>query len=447
MRPVAAESTVLGIVLSKPEAYWQVADLLCSDDFSLPAHKAIWGAINGGAVDGVLVDAVSLSEAQPALSSVAYELAGGYFSAANLLGYAELVKKSAERRRLQALAPAIAQAETYEDALAILATARPRQTEKLASMRDGIAEMVVQLQRRYDGGEVSGVTSGIESLDAITAGFSTGLIILAARPSMGKSAAAMQFAAAAGRSLVFSMEMTKGQLAERMVSHVGRIPCDWLKFPLQAPDHASARIMEASRTVYDLPVIIDDSSTQTAESISARARQIYMQEPVKLIVIDHLGLVMRPRGGGNDASELGLVTSTFKRLSKDLDVPVILLCQLNRGLEQRADKRPMLSDLRDSGRIEEDADVVIAIYRDAYYNKEADNKAEFLILKQRGGELGTAWAEANLGEMRFDSTTPRPAGDPGIAAGGRGFAANGYQGQKSGSRANVDRFVERVGFT
>jgi replicative DNA helicase len=147
--------------------------------------------------------------------------------------------------------------------------------------------------------------------------------------------------------------------------------------------------------------VIDDSSNITADTICARIRQSHMISPLSVAVIDHLGIIARQ--GRNDASELGNITTMLKGLAKDLDIPVVLLCQLNRKVEERADKRPMLSDLRDSGRIEEDADVVVFLYRPEYYNLEPAGFVEFIVAKNRDGETGSAWAASRLANMRLES--------------------------------------------
>lgn len=401
------ECAVLGALLLAPECFWSVAELVTDADFLQPQHRRLWLAIRDQLSQGKPADAIMLGEDYPDLSSFAVELASTSPGAGNVLGWAGIVKRDGERQRIQQAGKRIAISESYDEALALLDAVRPTQTAKLKTARDGLREMVAALQARYDGAEVTGIPTGLATLDTLTGGWQPGnLVVIAGRPGMGKSALMVQSCAAAGRALLVSLEMTACELTERLVSHVGHVPLNWLRKPLDAPEYASGRVLEASRPVSSMPLMIDDSTGLTVEIICSRARQAHLQSPLRLVVVDHLGLVSRP--GIKDASELGQVTSALKRLAKDLAIPVLLLCQLNRGLEQRADKRPTLADLRDSGRIEEDSDVVIALYRERYYREDADDLAEAIVLKARSGERGTAWARADLGVMRFEPAEARP---------------------------------------
>ena len=406
----AAES-LLGALMLAPERFWAVSEVVGADDFD-GLDRRLWLAIRDQVTKGEPVDYVTIAEVASDLASHAAELGSGTLTPANALVYANVLRREGEARRLKRAGHAIAVCADYDEAQALLAAVRPRQAQKLKTVKDGLSEMVEALQRRYDQGEVSGVPTGLDTLDKITAGWQSGnLIVVAARPGMGKTAMAVQSAIAAGRSLVFSLEMTAGELTERTVAHVGRVPLKWMRFPLEAPDHASAAVLESSKQVAKLELLIDDSPSLSVDSICSRARQAHMQSPLSLIVVDHLGLIARP--GKHDPSELGAITAQLKRLAKDLGIPVVLLCQLNRGLEARADKRPTLSDLRDSGRIEEDADVVIGLYREGYYVEKTDNLAELIVLKNRSGEKKTAWAIADLGVMRFEPSEARPDSETG----------------------------------
>jgi replicative DNA helicase len=420
-RELEAEGAVLGALMLSGEAYWKVADLIRAEDFADGDNAALFALIRDLVKEGKPADSVTIGERDESLYGLARDYESQVPSVAAVMAYAGIVRDRAEKRRLRRAGQAIAGCESYEAAQALLAAVRPSQSQRVKSAMDGIAEMVDALQRRYDAtGAVSGVPTGIESLDLLTSGWQAGdLIICAARPSMGKTIFALQAALAAGRSLIFSLEMTAGKLIERAVSHVGHIPHRWIRFPTapETPTYAGERICDVAGEVGKLPLLIDDSSGLTVDAICSRARQAHMAEPLRLIVVDHLGLISRP--GKHDPSELGQITTQLKGLAKTLGVPVLLLCQLNRGLESRNDKRPLLSDLRDSGRIEEDADTVIALYRDWYYNppkRDARGELpphylEILIRKARDGELGTAWAIANLSHMRLESCEqPESAG-------------------------------------
>jgi replicative DNA helicase len=452
-----AEAKVLGGLMYDNTAFWRVADRLSDADFAFEGNRTLFRLIGDQLREGKPADAVTLGDLCPELLVYAVELQRNAYTSANVPAYADIVRQHGERRRLREAGDRIAQCADYEDALGILATVRPHQARAVKSVTDGLKEMVANLQRRYDAdGKVSGVPTGWDSLDALTSGFQPGnLIIIAARPGMGKSAVALQAAIAAGRTFYGSLEMTAGELTERAAAHVGNFPHRWMRFPADAPDNPfdlarlSATTMDdegkpftefgamlhyVCQRVAKLPLLIDDTAGVTADAAFSRARQAHMVAPLKLAIFDHLGLFDRP--GKHDPSELGLITAGGKRLAKELEIPVVILCQLNRGLEQRPNKRPQLSDLRDSGRIEEDADVVIGLYRDEYYHPDPSNPlagyAEATVLKNRSGELGTAWARSRLSCMRLEScdAPERPAVGPANTHATAGFQARGAGSRK-----------------
>jgi len=446
-RPLEAEQAVLGGLMLDPSAIVRVSDLLTAGDFQHKGHQLIFRAIKELFEAGSPYDAVTLGEwfesrgQSGAVQGGSYliDLASGTPSAANIRAYAEIVAKVSETARVRSAGQRIALASTYAEGQALLADAAPRRSSALKSVKDGLGEMVESLQRRFDAsGDVTGVPTGIASLDALTGGWQPGnLIIAAGRPGMGKSAFAVQAAIAAERALFVSLEMTAGELIERAVCNVGHIPNRWFRFPKEAPDHAMERIGEASKQVAGLRLSFDDSPSLNMDAIECVIRQAHMADPLRLIVVDHLGIIGRE--GKHDASELGAITARMKRLAKEI-APVLLLCQLNRGLESRTDKRPMLSDLRDSGRIEEDADMVIGMYRESYYAEHKDPDADYLellIRKNRSGEQATAWALARLGEMRLESAD-EPVRHVAANEGGGGFAAYSGKGNqpRNGPRAS-----------
>lgn len=424
-----AEYAVLGSLLVDNAAFWRVADKLTETDFADETNRRLFEAIAADVKAGRTCDPFTLADSHgEELGGYALDLQRTQASTANVGTYADAVRRQAEQRRLRRAGQAIASCESYEAAQTLLAAVRPRQAQALKGVKDGLREMVEAMQRRYDAdGSVSGVPTGLESLDTLTAGWQPGnLIIVAGRPGMGKSVFALQAALAAGRTFYGSLEMTAGELVERAVSNVGQLPHRWIRFPLEAPDHASAAVMAGSQAVAQLPLLIDDAPGLSADAMFSRIRQAHLADPLNLVIIDHLGLFDRP--GKHDPSELGLITSGAKRLAKELGVPVILLCQLNRGLESRTDKRPVLSDLRDSGRIEEDADVVIGLYREEYYKRgPMDGYLEVIVLKNRSGEKGTAWARALFSQMRMETCDEpeRPADDVGEPVSRTGFQARG----------------------
>ena len=405
MNPTEPEYALLGCLLTANDAYWKVADKVSADDFYQPENRDLFLAIAAGVKAGLPVDPFTLAESHgEAMASYAMPLWSSGLPSSSV-AYADAVRRQGEKRRLCMAGQEITRCATFEEAQAALAKVRPSQTAKIKTVKDAIGEMVEALQRRYDAdGGVSGVPTSLESLDNLTSGWQPGnLIIVAARPGMGKSVFALQAGLAAGRSFYASLEMTAAELGERAASNIGGFPHRWLRFPHEAPDNALAAVHAASREAIGHPMLIDDSTGLGADAIFSRVRQAHMVSPVTMAVIDHLGLIDRP--GKHDPSELGLITSGAKRLAKDLGIPVMLLCQLNRGLESRTCRRPTLSDLRDSGRIEEDADVVIGLYRDEYYPRDGAllGYLEAIVLKNRSGEKGTAWAKSLLSMMRLES--------------------------------------------
>jgi replicative DNA helicase len=434
-RGVEAEQAVLGGVMLRQEAYWRVAEMLTADDFSLPAHALIWQAMQNAMQAGKPVDAVTLGEwfeAQGKAHHVqngAYliELAGTTPSAANIVAYAEIVAKASERRRVQDAGKRIALAEDYAEAQALLANVRPQQAARLKTATDGLREMMDALQARFEATSVvTGTPTGLLSLDEITGGWQAGdLIGIGGSTSSGKTAFALQSAIHAGRCYYASLEMMAAQLLERVVSNVGKIPYRYLRFPREAPSDILDDLWSAAAKAKELPLIVDDQPGLTVEQVSARARQLHMQEPLRLVVVDHLNLLRRPRK--NDAAELGEIAIALKNLAKELAVPVMVLVQLNRGAGK---DRPELSAFRNSGEIEEALDTAVMVYRDEYHSPNGPLKgyAEFIVRKQRQGERNvTAWAKSYLSQMRFESCDePDQSTGKAEGANGRGgFASYG----------------------
>lgn len=417
------EEALLGCLLRDNATYWQVAATVTADDFSTGTYRQLFGLITGEIKAGNACDPFTLTD------SAGYDLgmaalkiwdAGGATSMVE--SYGEAVRKNGEARRLKQAGANISVCESYEDAQRLLAAVRPTQAQRVKTVRDGLSEMVEAIQRRYDAdGAVSGIPTGIDGLDELTSGWQAGnLIVVAARPGMGKTAFALQAALVAGRALFFSLEMTAGELTERAVANLGQFPLKWITRPKdeETPDYASARVLEASKMLAKVSLLVDDQPSQTVDAICSRARQAHMQEPLSMVIVDHLGLIARP--GKHDPSELGVVTSQLKRLAKDLGISVVLLCQLNRGLESRTDKRPVMADLRDSGRIEEDADIVICLYRAEYYGEKPEGFVELIVRKNRSGERGTAFAVSRLAQMRMESTDEKPDTGPASPTGSNG---------------------------
>jgi replicative DNA helicase len=260
-----------------------------------------------------------------------------------------------------------------------------------------------------EGTPITGTPSGFDDLDNITGGFQPGnLIILAARPAMGKSALMANFAenAALGSNkavALFSLEMSEGELAQRFIASQASIKGDDLRKG-RVPQARWGKILQASSRLAQSKLFIDDSSDLSVLDVRAKARRLAQQnaDGLGLILIDYLQLMRAAGGVDNRVEQIGQISRGLKTLARELDVPVIALSQLNRGVEQRTDKRPVLSDLRESGSIEQDADLVMFVYRDDYYDKESEREgiADLIIAKHRNGGLGTV-------ELTFQKEFPR----------------------------------------
>jgi replicative DNA helicase len=264
-------------------------------------------------------------------------------------------------------------------------------------------------------GEVTGITTGFTDLDKITAGMQPGdLIIVAGRPSMGKTALALNIAVTAAMStykghnahvLVFSLEMGREQLVRRMMCSEGRVDASRVRIGSIAHDDWP-RLIEAANILSQTPIYIDDTAALTAMEVRAKSRRLMSEHGLDLIIVDYLQLMRaNVKSGENREREISEISRALKNLAKELDVPVIALSQLNRALESRQDKRPMLADLRESGAIEQDADVIMFVYRDEVYNKDTPDIgiAEVIIGKQRNGPIGTVKLRFANKFTRFDN--------------------------------------------
>lgn len=405
----AYEQAVIGAMMLDESGYWRIADALTSADFVDSRNAEIFDAIAELCHKGKPVDPVTMGDVLPQHAQYLCDVCASC-TTANIRHYADEVRALAESRRVKVAGQRIVATNcTFAEAQRLLADVAPRNTNAAKPIKAYMADALALMQKRCDDGDtVTGLPTGIEGLDAITAGLQPGtLTILAARPSMGKTALALQIAVRTAlrkkRVAVFELEMTGVQLSERAVSLISSVPFAKIKSPGLLDEADWPKITEAYRKLEVSSLIVDESGTQTIETICAKVRQLHMQEPLSLVIIDHLGLLDLP-GKGNTVNETGQVTKALKALAKDLEIPVICLVQLNRNLEQRADKHPVLSDLRESGRIEEDADLVLMLYRDDYYNPNSPAKgcAELLVRKNREGETGVIGLLAKLNVMRFE---------------------------------------------
>lgn len=429
---VEAEQSVLGGILLDTSAWDKVTDLLSEHDFYRNDHRFIWRHIGRLNEQAKPVDVITLAESLE--SSGELEKVGGLIylgslaqnvpSAANIRRYAEIVRERAIMRQLVTVGSDIA-TSAYNpggrDAGQLLDEAESKVmqiSEQGERGRQGfigmpplltqVVERIESLYSRENTSEVTGIATGFTDLDRMTSGLQPGdLVIVAGRPSMGKTAFSINIAEnvaiESGRAVaIFSMEMGGAQLAMRMIGSVGRLNQHTLRTgQLEADDWS--RMTHALGQLNDAPIFIDETAGLNALELRSRARRLERQNRkineqgietpgLGLIVIDYIQLMSSPAGRNseNRATEISEISRSLKSLAKELKVPVIALSQLNRSLEQRPNKRPVMSDLRESGAIEQDADLILFIYRDEVYNPDSPDKgkAEIIVGKQRNGPIG-----------------------------------------------------------
>ncbi len=445
---VEAEQSVLGGLLIDNSAWDRAGDLLTETDFYRFEHKQIFGALGKLINAGKPADVVTVFEELTSLGKAAdcgglkylNDLAQSVPSAANLRRYAEIVRERAILRKLVTTSDEIATAALAPQGRAVteildeaegkifrIGEEGSRSKQGFQSMDQLVVQLIDRVNELAEQGaeDVTGVRTGFYDLDRMTAGLQPGdLIILAARPSMGKTAFAINIGenVAINEGLpvvIYSMEMGAAQLALRMVGSIGRIDQGHLRTGRLADDEWS-RLSEAVDKLGKAAIFIDESPGLSPSEVRARARrQARMCGQLGLIIVDYLQL-MSGNGGANEenrATVVGEISRGLKALAKELRCPVIALSQLNRSVETRPDKRPMMSDLRESGAIEQDADIIMFIYRDEYYTKEECKEpgvAEIIIAKQRNGPVGTVKLAFQRMHTKFENLAPgyvSPAGD------------------------------------
>ncbi|QDH69974.1 replicative DNA helicase [Marilutibacter alkalisoli] len=430
---VEAEQAVLGGLMLAPEAWDRVADHITETDFYRRDHQLIFRAISELARKAKPYDAVTLGEwfesmglgEQVAGGAYLIELASTTPSAANIRAYAEIVRDKAILRQLIDVGTGIVNdgyqpegrdsSEILDEAerqVLAIAQASSEGKNDFTSVHQALTAAFDELQTRYaNGGAITGLPTGYTEFDELTAGLQkTDLIILAARPAMGKTTLALNMAEyAAFRSkqpvAIFSMEMSSSQLAMRLISSVGRVNAQRLRTG-QLEDEDWSRVTSAIRQLREVKIFIDDEPGLSPTKLAAKARRLKREHGLGLIVIDYLQLMSVPGNNENRATEISEISRSLKGLAKELEVPVIALSQLNRSLETRTDKRPVMADLRESGAIEQDADMIVFIYRDDYYNKENSpdkGLAEVIIGKQRSGPTGAVKLKFFGEYTRFDN--------------------------------------------
>lgn len=420
---VEAEQSVLGGLLLDNLAWDRAADLLTDSDFYRHEHRLIYAAIAVLVSASKPADVITVFEQLQSLGKaedcggLAYlnALAQSVPSAANMRRYAEIVRERSILRKLIHASDEIATSafnpqgrpvttilDDAEMRIFKIGEEGSRQRQGFQGIDKLVVQLIDRVQELHDSGaqEVTGVRTGFYELDRMTAGLQKGdLIVLAARPSMGKTAFALNIAEHVAVQeglpvLVFSMEMGAAQLALRLVGSIGRIDQGNLRTG-RLKNEEWERLTEAVEKLGQVQMYIDETAALTSSELRARARRMARQfgGTLGLIVVDYLQLMSGSSSSEeNRATEIGEISRGLKALAKELQCPVIALSQLNRSVESRTDKRPMMSDLRESGAIEQDADIITFIYRDEYYTKDACKEpgvAEIIIAKQRNGPVGT----------------------------------------------------------
>ncbi|WDD98350.1 replicative DNA helicase [Thalassomonas actiniarum] len=430
-----AEQSVIGGLLLDNETWDRVSERVVAADFYSRAHRVIFESIGALIELGEPVDLITLSESLE--NDQKLEDAGGFVylaemmkntpSAANITAYAEIVRERAVTREMISVANEIAEAgydtqgRTSADLLDFAETKVFKIAEQRANKSEGPENITSVLEKTVDRIEklyqqphdgVTGVSTGFADLDKMTAGMQpSDLIIVAARPSMGKTTFAMNLAENAAMmedkpALIFSLEMPSEQLMMRMLASLGRIDQTKIRTG-QLDDEDWARLSSTMGLMMEQgKMYIDDAAGLTPTDVRSRARRIARDHGgLSMIMIDYLQLMRVPALSDNRTLEISEISRSLKALAKELEVPVIALSQLNRSLEQRADKRPVNSDLRESGAIEQDADLIMFIYRDEVYHDDSEFKgmAEIIIGKQRNGPIGRVPLTFQGQFSRFDN--------------------------------------------
>ncbi|WP_349826691.1 replicative DNA helicase [Brevibacterium litoralis] len=424
---IDAEISVLGSMLMSKDAIADVVENLKGEDFYKPAHETVYDAILDLYARGEPVDAVTLADdlkKKGDLSRVGgapylYTLITSVPTAANAPYYANIVRESAVLRKLVEAGTRIVQMgfdgdgdtdEVVNRAQAeIYSVTERRSAEDYVHIGEILEEVAEEIERFGEvGDDTAGVPTGFSEFDELTNGLHGGqMIVIAARPGMGKSTLALDFARSAAighkqTSAVFSLEMSKNELVMRLLSAESSIPLQNLRRGDLSPQDWTTLASTMAR-INEAPMFIDDSPNMALTEIRAKARRLKQQHDLKLIVVDYLQLMTSGKRVESRQQEVSEFSRSLKLLAKELDVPVIALSQLNRSSEQRTDKRPMVSDLRESGSIEQDADMVLLIHRDDMYDKESPNagEADIIIAKHRAGPTGDITVAFQGARSRF----------------------------------------------
>ena len=413
---IEAEEALLGAIIIDIDAYWAVSDLLKPEHFYKTLHRQVYTAMKGLIDAGLAVDAITLPEVLEAKFNIPYQEAINFIADAqvhapisfNAANYARIIHSVAMRRMLNAAAGRIATlasdestpiGEVLESAeRAIFGVTDGHTTGNVTTIKEAAYDLYeTTLERRTNGGGMVGIPTGYKELDHMLDGLQASqLVTLAARPGMGKTALSNCIAlnvAKQGKAVaVFNLEMSTEQLMQRLLSIESGLPLQSIRRG-ELDDNQWHLFSEATGRISNMRIFLDDTPGVTPSQLRARCRRLHAEHGIDLVIIDYLGLMEGDaKNYQNQTALVSYVSRQLKKLSRELNTTVLALSQLNRAVEQRADKHPTLSDLRDSGSVEQDSDTVMFIYRDDYYNPDTSDRpniAEIQIAKQRQGATGT----------------------------------------------------------
>ena len=445
---VEAEQSLLGGLLIDNTAWDRLGGVLSDKDFYRPEHALIYKVITRLVSDNHPADVITVHDAIKSeqggdLVSVDYlnSLAQNTPSSANIKGYADIVRDRSILRRLIEVSDSIVNSAFVPEGRSVRTLLDEAESRILQIGEDGsrkadyleiepllrsVVARIDELYNRQGGSDITGIATGFIDLDTQTSGLQKGdLVIVAGRPSMGKTALALNIAENVALSeglpvVIFSMEMSGEQLASRLLGSVGRVDQSRMRTG-KLQDDEWPRVTDAIARLSNTQILIDETGALSSLELRARARRIARNfgGTLGLVVIDYLQL-MSGSGQENRATEISEISRSLKSLAKELQCPVVALSQLNRGLEQRPNKRPIMSDLRESGAIEQDADVIMFIYRDEVYHPDTTTDkgmAEIIIGKQRNGPIGTVRLSWQGPYTKFDN----------LAMGSVGYSTGGYE--------------------
>lgn len=430
---IEAEESILGGILLNPDALSRVLEIVKPEDFYKNAHKRIYEVMLIMYNKGNIIDTVLLIEElkkKGIMDEIGgeeeiFRLLNAVPTSANIENYSKIVKEKSVLRKLIGIGTEIVEMayEGYDEVGQILDKAenkifkisQDKEKKEITWVKDLIDKEFERLELVYKNkGEVTGISSGFKEFDQMTSGFhASDLVIIAARPSMGKTSFALNIALTSALKqkkgvLVFSLEMSESQILQRLISVEARVPLQKIRTGFLDPEEWT-KIGLATGRLAESPIYIADMPNVSILEIRAIARRLKAENKLEMILIDYLQLIQGTNSGESRNQQISDISRSLKGLARELDVPVIALSQLSRGPEQRSDRRPMLSDLRDSGAIEQDADMVLFLYRDDYYNEDSEHKniSELIIGKQRNGPVGTVFLRFFKELTRFGDLTSR----------------------------------------